>query len=144
MLGIAVSEVRALPRFVLGLRLAAHVELPGREPRREADVLPLLADRERQLIVGTITSIARSSSSMMIFETFAGARARHTYSAGSLVHGTMSIFSPRSSCTTAWTRVPRMPTQAPTGVDVAVVRRDGDLRAAARLARAPFTSTMPS
>ncbi len=27
----------------------------------------------------------------------------------------MSIFSPRSSCTTAWTREPFMPTQAPTG-----------------------------
>ncbi len=27
----------------------------------------------------------------------------------------MSIFSPWSSLTTAWTRLPRMPTQAPTG-----------------------------
>ena len=27
----------------------------------------------------------------------------------------MSIFSPCSSPTTAWTRLPRMPTQAPTG-----------------------------
>jgi hypothetical protein len=27
----------------------------------------------------------------------------------------MSIFSPCSSATTAWTREPRMPTQAPTG-----------------------------
>ena len=27
----------------------------------------------------------------------------------------MSIFSPCSSLTTAWTREPRMPTQAPTG-----------------------------
>src|SRR5439155_1694469 len=30
-------------RLVLGLGLAAHVELPGREPRGEAHVLPLLA-----------------------------------------------------------------------------------------------------
>ena len=30
-------------------------------------------------------------------------------------HGMMSIFSPCSSFTTAWTRDPRMPTQAPTG-----------------------------
>jgi hypothetical protein len=29
--------------------------------------------------------------------------------------GMMSIFSPCSSPTTAWTREPRMPTQAPTG-----------------------------
>ncbi len=32
-----------------------------------------------------------------------------------LDHWMMSIFSPCSSATTAWTRVPRMPTQAPTG-----------------------------
>ncbi|GIX12546.1 MAG: hypothetical protein KatS3mg118_0505 [Paracoccaceae bacterium] len=33
----------------------------------------------------------------------------------SAVQGMMSIFSPCSSATTAWTRLPRMPTQAPTG-----------------------------
>src|SRR6267378_2664950 len=37
------------PRLVLGLRFTAHVETPPREPRRQADVLPLLPDRERQL-----------------------------------------------------------------------------------------------
>ena len=31
------------------------------------------------------------------------------------VQGMMSIFSPCSSPTTAWTREPRIPTQAPTG-----------------------------
>jgi hypothetical protein len=35
--------------------------------------------------------------------------------AASGFHGMMSIFSPCSSWTTAWTRLPRMPTQAPTG-----------------------------
>ncbi len=35
--------------------------------------------------------------------------------APSSLHGMMSIFSPCSSCTTAWTRLPFMPTQAPTG-----------------------------
>ena len=35
--------------------------------------------------------------------------------AGSCDQGMMSIFSPCSSATTAWTREPRMPTQAPTG-----------------------------
>src|SRR5207247_4096225 len=33
----------------------------------------------------------------------------------SCVHAMMSIFSPRSSRTTAWTREPFIPTQAPTG-----------------------------
>ena len=35
--------------------------------------------------------------------------------AASTDQGMMSIFSPWSSLTTAWTREPRMPTQAPTG-----------------------------
>jgi hypothetical protein len=38
-----------------------------------------------------------------------------TKRAGSRSNGTMSIFSPRSSCTTACTREPFMPTHAPTG-----------------------------
>src|SRR5881409_2981652 len=81
---------------------------------------------------------------MMIFDTVAGASARHMYSAGSLLQSTMSILSPRSSCTTACTRVPRMPTQAPTGSTsrslevTAIFARPPGSRAA------PFTSTMPS
>ncbi len=46
----------------------------------------------------------------------------------------MSIFSPCSSPTTAWTREPRIPTQAPTGSIERVVRDDGDLGARARIA----------
>ena len=34
---------------------------------------------------------------------------------GVRAQGMMSIFSPCISCTTAWTRLPFMPTQAPTG-----------------------------
>ena len=63
------------------------------------------------------------------------ARARCTRSGPeSSSQGTMSIFSPRSSCTTACTRLPFMPTQAPTGSTSRVAAGDGDLRAAARLA----------
>ncbi len=47
------------------------------------------------------------------------------------VHGMMSIFSPWSSPTTAWTREPRMPTQAPTG------SMDESLEVTAILARLP-------
>ena len=58
--------------------------------------------------------------------------------------GMMSIFSPPSSCTTAWTREPRMPTQAPTGSMelsreiTAILAREPGSRATA------FTSMMPS
>ncbi len=56
----------------------------------------------------------------------------------------MSIFSPWSSLTTAWTRLPRMPTQAPTGS----IEESREMTAI--LARLPgsratdFTSMMPS
>ena len=56
----------------------------------------------------------------------------------------MSIFSPCSSLTTAWTREPRMPTQAPTGSTeesreiTAILAREPGSRATA------LTSTMPS
>src|SRR5262249_18659834 len=39
-------------RLVFGLRLAAHLEVPPGEPRGQAHVLTLLADGERELIVG--------------------------------------------------------------------------------------------
>ena len=56
----------------------------------------------------------------------------------------MSIFSPRSSCTTACTREPFMPTQAPTGstslsrLATAILARPPGSRAAASM------TTMPS
>jgi hypothetical protein len=64
---------------------------------------------------GTTTSIRPSSSSMTTRATVAGWRALTTKVAVSSDQGMMSIFSPCISCTTAWTRLPFMPTQAPTG-----------------------------
>ncbi len=64
---------------------------------------------------GTMISIALFCSSSRTRDTSAGCSALQTKRAGSSSQGTMSIFSPRSSCTTAWTRLPFMPTQAPTG-----------------------------
>ncbi len=64
---------------------------------------------------GTTSSMRPSASSTMTLFTSAGWIAAQTKRAGSRSYGTMSIFSPRSSCTTAWTREPFMPTQAPTG-----------------------------
>ena len=55
------------------------------------------------------------SSSSTTFCTSAGARPLTTKVATSGDHWMMSIFSPCNSFTTAWTRLPRMPTQAPTG-----------------------------
>src|SRR4029077_20548483 len=55
------------------------------------------------------------SSSSTTLATSAGASAFTTKVAMSGDHGMMSIFSPCNSFTTACTREPRMPTQAPTG-----------------------------
>ena len=55
----------------------------------------------------------------------------------------MSIFSPRSSCTTAWTRLPFIPTQAPTGStspsreETAILARPPGSRAAASMTTTP-------
>jgi hypothetical protein len=64
---------------------------------------------------GTTSSIAWSASSMMTGHLGRLRWRCMTKRAGSRSNGTMSIFSPRSSCTTACTREPFMPTQAPTG-----------------------------
>ncbi len=64
---------------------------------------------------GTTTSTRPASSSITTLVTSAGASAFTTKVAACGDQGMMSIFSPCSSCTTACTREPRMPTQAPTG-----------------------------
>ena len=62
---------------------------------------------------------------------------------GSMSYGMMSIFSPRSSWTTAWTREPFMPTQAPTGstsesrLATAIFERAPGSRAAVRMLTMP-------
>src|SRR5438067_2005510 len=63
----------------------------------------------------TTTSIACFSSSTTMDETSAGASAPMTNWAGSADHSTISTRSPASSCVTACTREPRMPTQVPIG-----------------------------
>ena len=64
---------------------------------------------------GTTTSMRLASSSSTTLTTSAGARPLTMKVAGSGDHWMMSIFSPCSSLTTACTRLPRMPTHAPTG-----------------------------
>ncbi len=74
--------------------------------------LPIATDRYSS---GTITSMDRLVSSITTREISAGAKALQTNFAVSLCQGMISIFSPFSSCTTLWTRLPFMPTHAPTG-----------------------------
>ena len=64
---------------------------------------------------GTTTSMRLASSSRTTLATSAGASALTMKVAGSGDHWMMSIFSPWSSPTTAWTREPRIPMQGPTG-----------------------------
>ena len=47
-------------------------------------------------------------------EILTGLRAFLIYTSVSSEYSTISIFSPRSSCTIDWTRIPLIPTQAPT------------------------------
>ena len=83
---------------------------------------------------GTTTSMRSASSSSTTLATSAGCSALTMKVAASGDHGMMSIFSPCNSLTTAWTRLPRMPTQAPTGSMRGIARDDGDLGAAAGVA----------
>ena len=75
--------------------------------------LPMASD---SCLSSTITSMTRSRSSTI--ETrcvFAGLSALVTNAIASSENSTMSIFSPRNSRIMDCTRVPFMPTQAPTG-----------------------------
>ena len=63
----------------------------------------------------TTAVITCRAVSDITFATRAGASARRAKTSGSGCQGTMSIRSPPNSDTTAWTREPLSPTQAPTG-----------------------------
>src|SRR6478735_2944863 len=96
---------------------------------------PFLPIASESLSSGTISSMRWPSASMMTRETSAGAIALQTKRAGSSSYGTMSIFSAQllhdglhAAALHADARADR--------VDVAIARRDGDLRAGTRLARA--------
>ena len=92
---------------------------------------------------GTITSSVLSPTSV-IRATSAGLIARRTYSAWSGVHGTMSIRSPRNSCTTDWTRVPFIPMHAPAASTSGSVEWTPIFARLPGSRAAPLISTMPS
>ncbi len=97
--------------------------------------LPIASD---SCLSSTTTSITRLTSSTMVTRcTRAGLIAWVTNSSGSSEYSTMSIFSPRSSRMIACTRVPFMPTHAPTG------STSRSRLNTATLARSPASRTAP-
>ena len=109
----ALAELLLAPLALLGL--GQDVDVPAGELRGEPHVLAAAADREAELVVGHHDLDA---ALLLVHHDLAdlGRRQRvDDEGRGVGDHGMMSIFSPCSSCTTACTRLPRMPTQAPTG-----------------------------
>ena len=101
----------------------------------EAHVLAAAADGERELLVGHHDFDALG---LLVEHDLGdiGRLQRRDHEVGDRCRSTgmMSIFSPCSSATTACTREPRIPTQAPTGSIEQSLRGHGDLGAAARVA----------
>ena len=127
------------------MKAGERVVTDGRELGGKPHVLAAPSDGQRKLLVRH-----DDLDALFIFVEHdlrrfpAGARAFTTNVAMSGDHGMMSIFSPCNSFTTACTREPRMPTQAPTGSTeesremTAILAREPGSRATA------LTSTMPS
>src|SRR5439155_11067304 len=122
------------PRLVLGLRFTAHVETPPREPRRQADVLPLLPDRERQLVVrddhlhrplvlvhDDLGDLCRRQRTADVLRGIGRPRHDVDLLTAQLLHDRLH---PRPAHSHARTN----------GVDIAVMRHDRELRPAAWLA----------
>ena len=99
---------------------------------------PFLPMASESCLSSTITSMTRSRSSTIDTRcTLAGLSALVTNAIGSSDHSTMSIFSPRSSRMIDWTRVPFIPTQAPTG------STSRSREKTATFARSPASRTAP-
>ena len=116
--------------------VAPDVDPPAGQPGGEPGVLALAADRQREHPLGH--GDGRDPVLLVDGRRRApgpGDSALATNTAASSFQGMTSIFSPPSSATTAWTRAPRWPTVAPTGSRPSWRERDGDLGAAAGLAR---------
>src|SRR5208283_3934756 len=124
------------PRLFFGLRLAAHVELPSGQSMREANVLPALADCQRELIVGHdhfhrmlvlvdyhLRDFCRRQRAADQFGLVVGPRHDVDFLAAQLLHHRLDAraFHPDA-------RADR--------VDIRILRVDGNFGAAARLARA--------
>ena len=117
------------------LGFGEDVDVPAGKLAGEADVLAAAADGKAELLVGNDDL---HTAGFLVHDDLGDlGRGQGVDDEGGvpgLDQGMMSIFSPCSSCTTAWTRLPRMPTQAPTGSMELVAGDDGHLGAAARVA----------
>ena len=137
----AASSSAALAATETSLRMS--IRQPVRRAARRAfwPSRPIANDSIRS---GTVTLAIRFSSSMSTPITWAGDSAFATKTLASSFHGMMSIFSPPSSATTAWTRAPRWPTVAPTGSrpswrdETATFEREPGSRAIALISTVPL------
>jgi hypothetical protein len=124
--------------------LALDVDVPADQLAGQPHVLALLADRERQL------RIFDDHFEALFFRVddlhardFRGAQRLLRERDGSSLYGMMSIFSPRSSRMMDCTRMPFMPTHAPTGstslsrLSTAILVRSPASRATARICTVP-------
>src|SRR5438093_523065 len=99
---------------------------------------PFLPMARESCLSSTTTSMIFCSSSTIVTRLIlAGESAFSTKTTGSSFHSTMSIFSPRSSRMMDCTRVPFMPTHAPTG------STSFSRETTATLARSPASRTQP-
>ena len=122
-------------RLLLRLRLAADVETPAGQARRQADVLPLFADRERELVVGDdhfhgalvlvhddLGDLRRRERAADVLRLVGGPWHDVDLLAAELLHDRLHARTAHADA-----RADR--------IDIAVVGVDGDLRAPAGLAR---------
>jgi hypothetical protein len=140
----AAHRLHLLLDFLALLFLALDVDLPAQQLRRQADVLALLADRQRQLrVVDDHFQLLVRQIHNLTRLTFAGCSAFSANVVISSLNSMMSIFSPRSSRMIDCTRMPFMPTHAPTGSTslsrdiTAILVRSPASRAIARIVTVP-------
>src|SRR5881628_515508 len=125
-------------RLVLGLGLAAHVELPARQAGRQTHVLALLADGERELVVGDdhlhralilvhddLRDLGGRQRAADVLGGVARPRDDVDLLAAQLLHDRLDTRAAHADAGPHW-------------VHVAVVRHHRDLRPSARLPRRPL------
>jgi len=112
----AVSAVICSSIFAALLFFALDVNVPANEFAGQPHVLAFLANRQGELrILNDDFELRDSGSTICTRVTFAGLSAFCANATVSSLYGIMSIFSPRSSRMIDCTRMPSLPTQAPTG-----------------------------
>jgi hypothetical protein len=143
----SVDGISSSPNCLDLAALSSSLLMSMRQPVNgsEPDVLTLLADRQRQLLVlddHFHDALAVVDDRHPLHLGRAGALV--TKAIGSSENSTMSIFSPRSSRMIDWTRVPFIPTQAPTGSTSRSREKTATLARSPASRTAPRITTVPS